>query len=244
MKKAALMALLLGLIAEQAFAVYVILLRNGGRVVAREKYEVKGVNAIFTDKIGTLKSIPLAQIDVEATAKINTLGLGDAQSLDWVDREQVKPTPTSTPSVTGLGRVRAGVVKVNPDSVRPTPTPGIMYREKEYPDRLVTAAFASGFEAYHIYLYRMSLGTQPTYLFIEVQVNGQPETLKALQAVTTTYYLLFQKLPVRAPERVEIQMLNESGREAGLFRISAEEAADLATGKITAENYFVQHVIF
>jgi hypothetical protein len=238
------MAVLLGLVAEQAFAVYVILLRNGGRLVAREKYEVKGANVIFTDKIGTLKSIPLVQVDVEATEKINKLGLGDAQALDWVDREQIKPTPTPTPSMTGLGRVRAGVVKVNPDSVRPTPTPGIMYRDQEYPDRQVTAAFASGFEAYHIYLYRMSLGTQPTYLFIEVQVNGQAETLKALQAVTTTYYLLSQQAPSRTPERVEIQMLNESGREAGLFRISAAEAAELATGKVTPENYFVQHVIF
>ena len=46
------------------------------------------------------------------------------------------------------------------------------------------------------------------------------------------------------PERVEVQMLNESGKEAGVFRLSAADAAELATGKVTPENFFVQHVIF
>ena len=44
--------------------------------------------------------------------------------------------------------------------------------------------------------------------------------------------------------RVELQLLNESGREAGLFRLAPEDAAALATGAIKPEDFFVQHVIF
>ena len=63
-------------------------------------------------------------------------------------------------------------------------------------------------------------------------------------AVAETYEVLAKKAPERMPERVEVQMLNESGKEAGVFRLSAADAAELATGKVTPENFYVQHVIF
>ena len=39
-------------------------------------------------------------------------------------------------------------------------------------------------------------------------------------------------------------MINESGKEAGLFRLTALEATELATGKITPEDFFIRKVIF
>lgn len=244
MKRAAFLGILAFLAAHQALAVYVVILRNGSRVVAREKYTVKGPNAVFATKIGTLTSIPLSQIDVEATEKVNALNLGDAQSLDWVDVQKVLPTPTPTPAVTALGHIQPGVAAPEGIAAKPTPTPGITYRDARYRDPQVDQAFQQGLESYHIYLYRTSEGTQPAYLSIEVQVNGQPETLKTLEAICTTYTLLADKAPNRLPERVEIRLINESGREAGTFRISAADAAELVNGKIAADKFFVQHVIF
>ena len=119
-----------------------------------------------------------------------------------------------------------------------------MFRERHYRDAQVDQAFQQGLEAYHLYLYRTSEGTLPGYLFIEISVNGQPETLKALQAVTSTYQLCAQKAPERVPERVELQMLNESGKEAGVFRLSAADAAEFVSGKVTPEAFYIQHVIF
>ncbi len=230
--------------AQSAWAVYVLILRNGGRVVARDKYQVKGPNALFVSKIGTYTSIPLSQIDVEATDKVNSQGLGDAQLLAWVDAKKVVPTPTPTPLITALGHLQEGLAAKIGDAALPTPTPGITFRDTHYRDPQVEEAFQQGLESYHLYLYRTSQGTQPAYLFIEISVNGQPETLKALMAVAETYELLAKKAPGRLPERVEVQMLNESGKEAGVFRLSAADAAELATGKVTPENFYVQHVIF
>jgi hypothetical protein len=243
-KRVFFLAVALLLLAHQAYAVYVIMLRSGNRIVAKEKYTVKGPNAVFETKTGAFTSIPLSQIDLESTEKINSLNLGDVQTLDWVDIQKTTPTPTPTVPVSSLGRLRTGLAKPEAEAAKPTPTPGVIYRDKRYHDPQVDQAFQQGLESYHLYLYRTSQGTQPTYLFIELQVNGQPETLKALQAVTQTYQLLADKAPNRVPERVELQMLNESGKEAGVFRISAADAAALVSGKITAENFFIQHVIF
>ncbi len=244
MKKAVLFGIILLLAAHQALAVYVVMLRNGSRVVAREKYKVQGSNAVFVTKNGTFTSIPLSQIDVAETEKVNGLGLGDAQLLAWVDARKVVPTPTPTPPVASLGHIKAGVAAKEGAAALPTPTPGVMFRGTRYRDAKVDEAFQQGLEAYHLYLYRTSEGTKPEYLFIEINVNGQPETIKALQAVTATYQLLVQTAPDRAPERVELQMLNEAGKEAGVFRLSAADAAELVSGKVTPENFYVQHVIF
>ena len=244
MKRAVLFGAMFLFAAQQAMAVYVLILRNGARVVAKDKYQVKGPNALFVTKIGTYTSIPLSQIDVAATDKANSQGLGDAQLLDWVDAKKVEPTPTPTPPITALGHIQEGVAAKVGEAALPTPTPGITFRETRYHDPQVDEAFQQGLESYHLYLYRTSQGTKPGYLFIEISVNGQPETLKALMAVAETYELLAKKAPDRLPERVELQMLNEAGKEAGVFRLSVADAAELATGKVTPENFYVQHVIF
>lgn len=233
------------LFAAWAHATYVVILRSGARVIAREKMQIKGSTAWVTLKNGTLTSIPVAQIDLPTTDKVNARNLGDAELLAWVDVEPTPtPTPTPTPSVSGLGRIRSGLASPINDAARPTPTPGISLQDRPYRDAQVQRTFEEGLERFHIYLYRTSQGTEPSYFFVELRVNGQNEVVKALQAVCSTYHVLAQTAPERAPERLEIEMLNESGREAGLFRITAAEAGELATAKITPEEFFIRHVIF
>ncbi|MFH1176495.1 MAG: hypothetical protein V1750_03735 [Acidobacteriota bacterium] len=240
-----LLASVMLLVAFPAQAVYVVILRNGSRIAAREKYEIKGSNAVVVLKNGVLTAIPLSQIDVPATDKLNARHLGDAMPLDWVDPDATPtPTPTQKPKAGVLGKIRLEVARPEADALLPTPTPGISLRDQRFHDSQVEQTFAEGLERYHLYLYRMSQGTQPGYLFIELRVNGQAEVVKSLQAVATTYHVLASSAPDRTPERVELQMLNESGREAGLFRLSPAEANELATAKTTAEEFFVKHVIF
>jgi hypothetical protein len=230
--------------AVPAQAAYVVMLKNGSRVVARDRYQLKGSNVVVTMRNGTLTSIPLAHVDLEATEKLNAQNLGDATPMEWVDATRPTPIPTPTPSVASLGRIIPGLARPENDAARPTPTPGISLRDVEYPDKQVERTFEEGLERYHLYLYRTSMGSQPRYLFVEVRVNGQAEVIKALQAITSTYNVLAESAPDRAPERVELQMLNESGKEAGLFRLSPEDAAELATAKTTAEEFFIRKVIF
>jgi len=119
-----------------------------------------------------------------------------------------------------------------------------MFREGHFRDAQVDQAFQQGLESYHLYLYRTSEGTQPAYLFIEIQVNGQPETLKALPSCGCD-------VPASRPEgspagarAVELQMLNESGKdEPGVFRFPAATPPS-SSAQGDAGRLYIQHVIF
>lgn len=250
MKRAAPLAILAFLVVSSCWASYLVILRNGSKIVAREKYTIKGANALITQENGTLIAIPLSQIDAEATEKHNAARLGGATSLDWVDSQEPQPTPTPTPSLNRLvPKLKDRAVPVGPEASQPTPTPGILFRGAKFRDPRVDQVFQQGLENYHLYLYRTSQGTLPAFLFVEVRVNGEAEVMKALEAICTTYAFVTQELAktgesARAPERVEIQLLNESGKEAGVFRISAAEAEELSSGKVGARKFFIDHVIY
>jgi hypothetical protein len=238
------------LVASMGFSYYTVLLRSGKRIVAREKYKVKGANALFTDQGGTLIAIPVSQIDLEATDKFNAAGLGGTSGIDLPGEGAPPPTQIPTPSLNALvPKLRPETVPISPDAVLPTPTPGINFRGSKFRDPRVDQVFQQGLETSHLYLYRTSQGTQPEYLFVEIRVNGEAEVMKALEAICTTYSFVAQELSKtgeggRAPERVEIQLLSESGKEAGVFRVSAAEAADMASGKVGARKFFIDHVIY
>jgi hypothetical protein len=249
-KRAIPLAMLALALASSAVASYLVILRNGSKIVAREKYQIKGTNALITRENGTLIAIPLAQVDIPATDKHNAANLGGATSLDWVDSDVPQPTPTPTPSLNTLvPRLKSNTVAPGPDTAQATPTPGILFRGNKFRDARVDQVFQQGLENYHLYLWRTSQGTLPQYLFIEVRVGGEAEVMKALEAICTTYTFVNQELTktgeaARAPERVEIQLLNESGKEAGVFRVSAAEAEELASGKVGAKKFFIDHVIY
>lgn len=250
MKKTLGLALLALCASAWSDAAYVLILRDGSKQIARDKYKINGKVVEFYTTTGTLRSIPLALLDVKATDELNARNYGSAMPLDWVDANQAPPTPTPTPSISQMvGSLRSGLAPGSVASIRPTPTPIVTFHETKFTDSRVDQAFQQGLEAYHLYLYRTSRGTEPSYLFVEVQVNGQKEVNRALQALTTTYHVVNQDLlkknqPERIPERLEILLLNEAGKEAGVFRISALDAEELATGKVTPEAFFVQKVMF
>ena len=79
--------------------------------------------------------------------------------------------------------------------MRPTPTPGVTFREAHFRDGAGGREFSSrGSKRTRPLSDRTSEGTEPAQLFIEIQGrNGQPETLKALQAVAATYQVLAPK---------------------------------------------------
>lgn len=243
MRKLLLVVAVLVVGASVADAVYVVYLKNGKRVVAREKFQVKGKMAVVTLKNGAVVSLPLDQVDLVKTEKINSMGLGDAELLALGEEGPPPPTPTPTPAMTTLGKLRGEVARPTGEAARPTPTPSILWREAPFSDKGVDRTFQEGLERYHLYLYRTSQGSRPEYFFVEVRV-GEKEVPKALEAVCVTYHLLRQSAAARAPEAVELRLVDDSGREAGLFRIGPEEAAQLAEGKITPDEFFLKYVLF
>jgi hypothetical protein len=85
------LALVLLLPATQAPA-YVIVLKDGTRIEARDKPVAQGKNLVFVDKIGTRKMIPADEVDPEKTKQTNTEGVGDAYVLN-IPEERPDPSP-------------------------------------------------------------------------------------------------------------------------------------------------------
>src|SRR5512140_3854735 len=110
-------------IAAWAQAAYVVVLRNGSRLIARDRYQIKGSNVLVTLRNGTLTSLPLTQVDLAATDAMNSRKIGDATPMDWVDVATPTPTVAPTPSVARLGHILPGLARPENDAARPTPTP-------------------------------------------------------------------------------------------------------------------------
>jgi len=74
---------------------YTIYLKDGSRIVAQDKYVVKGKLAIITMPSGTESSLPASEIDVERTEAANVSNLGGTAMLieggEAKDLQKTKP---------------------------------------------------------------------------------------------------------------------------------------------------------
>jgi hypothetical protein len=242
---------LLGAILLVAFTVgastgYVVILKSGQRIRAREPFTIKGKEAIIVLVTGTLTAIPLDKVDIVATQRYNKLGLGNALTVEGLEADAPRPTPTprralgsyvtlQTQDTAELGSV---------ETPTPTPTPGIKLQNRAYPNSKVDEAFKQVFDQHHLYLVRTSIGTRPEYYFVQAVTDSEAEVFNALKAVAAGYKVIHDLQPELAPEAVELQMVTTSGKPAGTFRMSLAEAQALTSGKVGVESFYVKNVIF
>jgi hypothetical protein len=240
--------LLVAAVVYSAAAGYVVILKNGTKIRAREAMQIDGDNAIITLVTGTVTSIDLSQVDLVATERYNQLGFGNALILEELSTEGDQPRPTPTPklSLGSYASIDARNQAVLGSSLQPTPTPtpGIRLQTTPYHDPRVTEAFNQVFDDRHFYLFRTSTGTHPDYLFIQAVTDSQDQVFEALNTVTEAYSIIHRVHPEGTPLAVELEMVDSSGKPAGTFRITLEQAERLRSGETSVEKFYVQHVIF
>ncbi len=225
---------------------YVVVLKNGSRIRAREPLKIEGRNAIITLVTGTLTSLPIDQVDLVATERYNQLGLGSALIIDELNSET--PVPTSTPRIS-LGHYASIDMEDNPElgtaiTPSPTPTPGIRLQTVPYADQRMTKAFSQLFEDKHFYVYRLSAGTRPNYFFVQAVTDSQNQVFEALQVITEAYSVIEQVDPASAPAALEIELVSSGNKRAGTFRLTPDQANELASGAVSVEKFYIDHVIF
>ena len=225
---------------------YVVILKNGHKIRCREPLRIEGDQAILTLATGTVASYPLSYVDLVETERYNQLGLGDALLIE--ELTVGTPVPTPTPRVS-LGDVVTLDVKKNPElgstsNPTPTPTPGIKLQSVPYGEERIDRAFSQFFDDRGLYLYRTSTGTRPDYFFVQVVTDSQREVFTALRAVAEAFTLIHELHQSMAPEAVELQMIQTSGKAAGTFRLTPELARELVSENTSIEQFYVKHVIF
>jgi len=237
----------LGIAALVAASGAIVVLKNGQKLRCKEPMTIQGKNAIITLSTGIVTSYPLSQVDLVATERYNQLGLGDALTIDALERnDKTTPTPTPQPSLGSLAKISAQNVgaDLGMQEIEPTPTPGIMLKTYGYRDEKVDAAIREVLDKENIYLYRTSAGTKTDYFFVQATTDNEREVFNAIRAVAKAFALISTRAPKLAPKAVELKMVETSGKNAGTFRMTPEQAAAIADGSVSIEKYYVENVIF
>lgn len=228
---------------------YVVILKNGEQIRCKGPMKIQGKQALLTLSTGTLASYPLQLVDVVETERYNKLGLGDALLIEELTVEQqLVPTPTPQQALGSVASIDAAM-DVNErltssGEPTPSPTPGIKLREVGFKDVRITQAFSKFFDDHDLYIYRTSAGTQPEFFFVQTVTDTQGEVFKALRVVAEAFAVIYKLDASMAPDAVELEMVETSGKAAGTFRITPELASELASNATSIEQFYVDNVIF
>ena len=227
---------------------YVVILKSGHKLRCKEPLRIEGSNAIITLVTGVVTSYPLDRVDLVETERYNQQGLGSALLIEELSVTGTPiPTPTPYQSLGQYTTLNAG--GTSPElgttvQATPVPTPGIKLQTIPYHDQRIDRAFSKLFDEKKMFIYRTSQGTRPSYYFVQTMTDSERQVFAALNAVAESYALISSLHEELAPEAVELEMIQTSGKAAGTFRLTPALAQELATGQIPIQKFYMQHVIF
>ena len=242
-------ALLVIIVAVAGAEGYVVILKSGHKIRCKEPMRIEGPNAILTLTTGTITSYPVQLVDLVETERYNQLGLGDALMIEELSTGGT-PLPTATPFKSLAQHVTLKIESSDNPSLgtttepTPTPTPGIQLQTTPYHDERIEEAFTKIFDEKELVLYRTSQGTQPEYYFVQTTTDSEREVFQAIEKVCEAYMIIYKLHRDLAPEAIELQMIQTSGKPAGTFRLTPDLANQLVNGDTPTQTFYIQNVIF
>jgi len=256
----AILALLALLAAAPLLAAgYTIYLKDGARLVAKEKYKVENGRAIITLLNGTQTFVAASQVDVKRTEEANRTGYGGALVLPGAPQD-VGPTPTDTKkdkTLTDLIASRTAAPRELPGSRREKsePAPGALIKTKAgYADFAslarrpfqhadVTAELQQFFRdqgTEEIEIYQGIRGDQP---LLEITTNSEGSVFKALTTAANALLRVRDLFPNQVAA-FELLLTTPERERAGQFVLTPEMATDLVSKKVDVTAFFVKNVQF
>lgn len=236
-KKMLLLVTLLVLVPSFAFATYTVVLKDGTRYRAKEKWRMSGGKAIVTLETGSTLSLDPKLIDEAETKKVNASNLGGAKVIET---SQPSTTP-SQPQQSPLGSITT-LRRDNPKDESASTQPGQSNLGKTNLSNDVILRFQQAYENVGLYDAKV-VGNGDNRLRIELTADNEDQVFKALSATS----FLVTKIPEATGERVELVelfMKTINGGSAGRFQMTAGDAAAITNKKVTWQDYFISDVIF
>jgi hypothetical protein len=251
---------LLALLAAPAFAAsgYIVYLKDGSSVAAKEKYKLQNGRAIITLLNGTQTFVAAAQIDVARTDQANRDGYGSAVVLPGSAQEITPlPAPPRDRTLADLIKTREAVPRELPGSRRDkdAPTAGRLLKtragfndlttlpRKAYAHADITTELQQFFRGQGIDEVEIFEGTQGDRPLLEITTNSEGSVFKALGTAANALLHLRDTYPGKVAA-FELLMAMPSRERAGQFVLTPEEAAELAAKKVDLANFFVHNVQF
>ena len=238
---------------------YTIYLKDGSRLVAKEKYKVAGGRAIITLLNGTQTFVPAAQIDARRTEDANRNGYGGAVVLPGTPQD-VGPAPAQPPkdkTLADLIAARAAAPRELPTSRREKtePTPGSLTKtkagyldfasltRKPFPSAEVTAELQQFFHGQGIEEMEIYQGTRPDQPLLEITTNSEGSVFKALTTAANALLHVRDLFPGKVAA-FELLLTTPERERAGQFVLTPETATDLVSKKVDVTAFFVRNVQF
>lgn len=236
-------------------AAYTIYLKDGSKLIAREKYKVVNGMALIVLQNGTQTSIKASEIDEARTSQTNTANYGTAVVLDESGKETDLPANAPAPTRPELkdliasrqGAPQPAAPAARRDTRQAVPTaadpassdldriPRAPFSKLELAAEIKTALRAKGIE--DVLIYR---GSRPDRALLEVTTNSEAAVFRSLEAAAA----VLVDMRAKGIGAFELSLSSANRERAGQFVLTPELAATLAEKRIETGAFYVQNVQF
>jgi hypothetical protein len=255
---AAFFALLLAA-AAGPLAAYTIYLKDGSKVVAREKYRVEGERAIIVLQNGTQTFLQLAQIDVARTEQANRADYGTAVVIDEGKTRTLDEGAGGPPRDKRLADLiaergqgmrklpearRAAVPDEGAAAMSPAGWPDLTtMARRPLADPQIAGELEGLFSGQGVAGAKVFQGTAANRAFVEVAAGSEAAVFRALSVAAQALLAGRDRFGNRL-SALELLMMTPGRERAGQFTLTPELAQDLAGKRQEVSAFFLTHVQF
>jgi hypothetical protein len=238
MKKIAILFVFATLIASHSFATYIVVLHDGTRYSAKEKWTIVGGKAIIRLESGITIQIDPALIDITKSEEATKLGYGVAPMIDLNPGQTATAPKASQPSLGSQIKLR----KPGSNEAKPAETAPVVLAEDQRIAPEILHKFELAYENVGIFD-RKVISTEPNSIRVELTVDTEDRVFNAISA---TSFLIVRNAgsDTVTIETVELHMKMTSGGAAGRFKMTRADAEAIDKRTISQQDYFVRKVIY
>lgn len=237
---------------------YVVVLKGGKTIAAREKYRVENGRAIITLPNGTQTFVPADQIDVAKTEEVNRTGYGTAVVLPG-DPQELNPGAVQPPKEKTLKDLIAAKEAAPRDlpvnrREKAESSSNLLKTKAGYTDFAtlprrtfasaeVTAELQRFFRGQGVEEVQIYQGTQGDRPLLEITAASEGSVFKALTTAANALLHVRDTYPGRVAG-FELLLTTPARERAGQFLLTPEMATDLVSKKMEVTSFFVRNVQF
>lgn len=250
-----LLTLLLACWLATPVAAYTIYLKDGSRILAREKYTIDGDKAIIILESGTQTFLAYDEIDVQRTEQANKSFSGNALVFEdgrFVERSETEAPRTERETLANL--IDRGDVTVrgtsreirDPVGLR---TAAAMVTSVEQIERqpMLNTELATALEEAFIERgldgVAIFQGTERGRPLVEVTADSEASVFRSLE-VAADVLLTVREQHADELELMELLMTTANRERAGEFALTADMAESIRSQEVEIASFFIQHVRF
>lgn len=241
MKKSLTIAACTLLLAVPAFARYIVVLKNGTRYTAKQKWTVTNGKALVQLENGQSLQLDPALIDVAKSEQMTKIGLASANVVD-LNADIPAPKTEQGPSLGSQIKLRKQPVqKVEEPAPKPNTTAAITPGAGTMPASVIDK-FQRAYENIGIYEHKVESNGGRS---LRIELTADTEE-RVFNAISATSFLMVRNAGTAGVQidMVELFMRQTTGGASGRFQMTREDAQAIDAKTTPIQEYFIRKVIY